>query len=290
MTTPTHAIFSILIAVYFSLTSKWVLAYMIIGSLLPDIDHPRSFIGRVFFFISNPLQKKFGHRTITHSLLLWVPVMVLGYFFSPLIWFSLGAMSHIFLDMWNVGGVPILYPLDHRIYVMANRGFRIRSGKKKEFILLLFFLVFAGLGYKLDQLGGFRGALREMIGDYNSAIASYEKAGTKVCYLEGKLRYTSGQIEKNEWLIVGKNKSWSSLTLYDEEEKRLINVPNDGKMLRANLRPTESNWNVISFEKTVDLKNNPKLIFYKVNKYWHQAKKGDILLGDVKYLGRCVID
>lgn len=41
----------------------------LIGSLLPDIDHPRSWIGRRILFISLPLSALVGHRGVTHSLL-----------------------------------------------------------------------------------------------------------------------------------------------------------------------------------------------------------------------------
>ena len=39
-----------------------------IFGLLPDIDSHTSTIGRAFPFISKPLESRFGHRTITHSL------------------------------------------------------------------------------------------------------------------------------------------------------------------------------------------------------------------------------
>jgi inner membrane protein len=40
----------------------------VFGSLLPDIDHTKSLIGKLFFPISKQIAKKYGHRTITHSL------------------------------------------------------------------------------------------------------------------------------------------------------------------------------------------------------------------------------
>jgi inner membrane protein len=38
-------------------------------SLLPDIDHTKSLIGKPFFPLARYLDRKSGHRTITHSLL-----------------------------------------------------------------------------------------------------------------------------------------------------------------------------------------------------------------------------
>ena len=44
---------------------SWVLAA--VASLLPDIDLPPARMGRLFWFISVPLERRFGHRTLTHS-------------------------------------------------------------------------------------------------------------------------------------------------------------------------------------------------------------------------------
>ena len=42
---------------------------VLLGSLLPDLDHPGSILGRLFRIISLPLSKLCGHRGFTHSLL-----------------------------------------------------------------------------------------------------------------------------------------------------------------------------------------------------------------------------
>ena len=46
---------------------SWLLAAGF--SLLPDIDLPPAKIGRLFWFVSVPLERRFGHRTLTHSAL-----------------------------------------------------------------------------------------------------------------------------------------------------------------------------------------------------------------------------
>ena len=40
-----------------------------VGSLLPDIDHPSSYLGKRHKMVSGVTNKAFGHRGITHSLL-----------------------------------------------------------------------------------------------------------------------------------------------------------------------------------------------------------------------------
>ena len=41
---------------------------------MPDIDLLPAKIGRLFWFISVPLERRFGHRTLTHSALMLLAV------------------------------------------------------------------------------------------------------------------------------------------------------------------------------------------------------------------------
>lgn len=78
MLAPTHGVFGVfltlIILAVFGIQSSlhWtVLLCAIVGSLAPDLDSGRSLIGKLFPFISTPLERKFGHRTATHSLIGW---------------------------------------------------------------------------------------------------------------------------------------------------------------------------------------------------------------------------
>ena len=44
-----------------------LLPIILIASILPDIDHTKSIIGKIFFPIAQVINRKYGHRTITHS-------------------------------------------------------------------------------------------------------------------------------------------------------------------------------------------------------------------------------
>ena len=43
----------------------WLLAA--VASLGPDVDLPTSKVGRLLFWLSVPLERRFGHRTVTHK-------------------------------------------------------------------------------------------------------------------------------------------------------------------------------------------------------------------------------
>ena len=49
---------------------------ILFGSVLPDIDEPRSFIGRKLWFISYFINKAFKHRTVTHYLIFSIPFFI----------------------------------------------------------------------------------------------------------------------------------------------------------------------------------------------------------------------
>ncbi len=165
MISVTHISFGVLLT-EFILTSLGIepntatLALSGIGALLPDIDTPKSALGRIFPF-SKVIEQKYGHRQITHS---WVFIVISLLIFSPFIFFLgllkyagiiIGVISHIMLDMANISGVPFFYPSPSRFVFPDNKSSRIEVNSKREYILLaiLIFLVtittpLSFIGYK----------------------------------------------------------------------------------------------------------------------------------------------
>lgn len=84
------------------------------GSLMPDLDHSRSWFGRRLPFISYPIPAIFGHRGITHSLLC---IAGMAYVLSGKVIISdllnallIGYRSHIFGGSFMHKGIPLLWP------------------------------------------------------------------------------------------------------------------------------------------------------------------------------------
>lgn len=97
-----------------------------VAGLLPDIDDNRSFAGRVFFFISWPLRHIVGHRTLFHS---WIPILLLV--ICAMVWqggvtlaFLAGFSSHILLDML-VGRVQFFFPAELKIGIKMPYAFYV---------------------------------------------------------------------------------------------------------------------------------------------------------------------
>lgn len=134
--------------------SKWeLLTATIICSLLPDIDHPKSPIGIIFYPLAKWLDKNYGHRTITHSLFFLgtgTTIMYILSTFQPIsfsteyaIIFFFAVLSHLITDMVTVQGVPLFYPIRRNPCVIpGNRDYRLISGKAKSEITAFFIFVF----------------------------------------------------------------------------------------------------------------------------------------------------
>ena len=129
------------------------LSTAVFASLLPDIDHTKSIIGKMFFPLARWLDKNYGHRTVTHSLSAFIPLVVIVMFMElnlintmldtfgtpyTLI-FGFAFFSHLILDMLTVHGVPLFYPfLRNPCVIPANPSYRMRSGNMRSEAMALF--------------------------------------------------------------------------------------------------------------------------------------------------------
>ena len=115
----------------------------LIGGIFPDIDNPSSHMGQLSAPLSTiigKINKLFGkigsnHRGILHDPIIYIIGLILSYFFfSPLIGFFIGCLSHIFLDMFNPNGVPFLFI--HKIILV-----KFKSGEKGSIIFTIICII-----------------------------------------------------------------------------------------------------------------------------------------------------
>jgi inner membrane protein len=207
MTAPTHIVAGIstmsfvalLIPVY-----KLSLTHIIVGAIaamLPDVDNPRSFIGRLLFFASGPIDRKFGHRTITHSLLatfivggtsylsLYIVSRSLTQYAALTATIVIAYFSHIFFDATTKQGVQIYYPARVWGVFPTRASWRIRTGSKPEIIFFAVFLVSALIFLPLGQSG--------MIQTFNR-LFMVKQVDIRLRELEAKLEEASHGYTENE--------------------------------------------------------------------------------------------
>ncbi|MCS7121732.1 MAG: metal-dependent hydrolase [Archaeoglobaceae archaeon] len=157
----THVIFAWLLTVLgfktnsldISLNLDIIYAFVAVtfGSLLPDIDHPRSLISKSYWFsISKFISKTTRHRGWTHSLFGAILFTSIGAIFLQgnlfiLTTFFLGYTSHLLIDTLNPSGVSWLWPKKKKYKIGI-----IKTGSRAEdvfrtVLLILLVLVFLDL-------------------------------------------------------------------------------------------------------------------------------------------------
>jgi len=155
-------------------------------SLMPDVDLPTSKVGRPLFFISVPLEKRFGHRTITHS---FIGVAILCVLFSPLyfyfplaFWAVIGGYwSHLQIDMSNIRGVDLFWPSPVRVVMPGKIDFRLQVGSKAEMIVFVSMIVFSVGLYPMSNMG-LRTGLHKILRNFDIARDEYVKVQGKNFY------------------------------------------------------------------------------------------------------------
>lgn len=184
MTFGTHVAFASVLylggATLFGYTPDWIgWLLAVLASILPDIDLPPSKIGRLFFWVSVPLERRFGHRTLTHSIVAMLGLSVVAlplWFLNPLyFWCVLGGYwSHLWIDMLNIRGVDLFWPSPMRLVAPGNRNWRMAVGSKAEMILLSGLLVLTVAFYPLSHIG-FRDALQTVLRSFDISVEQYQR-------------------------------------------------------------------------------------------------------------------
>jgi membrane-bound metal-dependent hydrolase YbcI (DUF457 family) len=247
------------------------------GAVVPDLDHPLSVIGRIFFPISIPLNKWLGHRGPFHSFWLWGLVAALGFFWKPFFLIGVGALLHIIADCATVSGVRALAPWSQKLFVLFKRDWRIKSGGSAEFIVLAVFGMFAWGGGYIGSLGGIRALVGHLTGAPKIMLEEYRAKGLQQCRVEGKFRWNSGKIEEVDWLIVGTE--GIGLAMMNEDSSKLIHAPGNGEFLRARLKPIkDKEWKEIKLKGWAKTEHQ---IYFLDGKKWHIAKAGEVVWGQI---------
>ncbi len=197
------------------------LSLCIFSALLPDIDHRKSIIGRLFFPISKYLDIKFGHRTITHSLTFLFPIFLFFLFtevniINPYLnkediqyslIFLFAYLSHLILDMLTVKGIPLFYPFfKNPCVIPANPSYRFRSGNiRSEATALIIFTMILVSSYDLFK-NGFWTSYNRAFGTIEHVFREFKRSENIV-----KVKY--------EMLFNGKKQSGNGLVLRANPDK-----------------------------------------------------------------------
>ena len=127
-----------------------LLPLVVFGSLLPDIDEPRSFIGRKFPIISHIVSLSFTHRGFTHFFIFPFLIILLGLVLLPyyktyaFVCFaiSFGIFLHQIGDMLTISGIPYyFFPFSKAKAVLLPSALRFKTGSATEKMIFSIVLV-----------------------------------------------------------------------------------------------------------------------------------------------------
>ena len=269
MMAPTHIVFGLFSTTgLFSMCSISLhkdlpaVGAVILGSLLPDIDSPRSSLGRLLPFLSAPVERRWGHRTVTHCLLMAGALSVLllplcfyrGTMYAALL---IGYLSHLLIDCATKSGVPLFHPHPSRCVLPGNSRYRVKTGSLGEHGVLLVLLLMLALVFPLSSIGGTWRALRYLMATTEAAYSNYRETTTEMMLeFEGRWRTSRQPVEgtalilegkKTKFLIAFKGETW----VYGESGDILPDKTR-AKATKRTIRVDTVGFQAVLFRKIVD--------------------------------------
>ncbi len=168
------------------------LGLAIIGSQLPDIDTTTSGIGQMLFPVSNWIEDRFPHRSITHSLLatavLAAVALPIGYHFNHLMTAAVLPFAHViacFSDTFTKKGVQLFYPIQFQAVFGLNPRRRLKTGGYAEYLVLAIATAVLIFGLWINNNGGIFQNFGQSISLSSAVVKTYnENAETNHVYAE----------------------------------------------------------------------------------------------------------
>jgi inner membrane protein len=183
MLTPTHLITAqtAYLGACLATAHPPVLAEALVATLvgvLPDLDHRQGHVGRLLPPLSGWLEHQVGHRTLTHSLLLFALVGIGAWLWLPpgyALAVLAGLSSHAFADMMTAQGVCWFWPSRVRCVLPGSPRYRVELMGWGELAFAgLMGLLGVGLMLLAGQSEGSAGILRAAIGNISAAREQYD--------------------------------------------------------------------------------------------------------------------
>jgi len=196
-------------------SSVGYLALTLLASLLPDIDHTRSLIGKMFYPVAKYLDRHYRHRTITHSLVFMVGVCLIVAFterifiahhhYSLILFF--GLLSHFIFDMVTIQGIPLFYPFYRNpCVIFGNPSFRLKTNNRQSELVVLAIFILIGISCTNLFKNGFWTSYNRSFGTLKH-LHQENKSTDKVLNVEYKYQRNGQTFEGIAVLIESTNNS-----------------------------------------------------------------------------------
>lgn len=219
----------------------YVLGAAALAAQLPDIDTTESFAGRVFWPITNFLEQRFPHRSVTHSFAATAGVAVLS---LPLLWLDwhlyiaavLGYFVGWFADAFTKSGVEAFYPNPARLVIPGNPRARLETRSPAEYWVLALAILLTVFSVNLASAGGISETVAlTFFNDSATAAEMFHKygAGRRVVVdVEGMNTFTRQAVHGSYEVLEASN---TEVIGEDRATGKLYKIGNSGD---AQIRPT----------------------------------------------------
>ena len=149
----------------------------------PDVDTLGSTVGRIVAPLARRIERRFGHRTLTHCYAAQAAVAVLA---LPFLWGGLphiyaaivaGYVSHCFLDTLTVQGVRVFWPWSdvRGVFPFYNRqetAYRTTTGSRADSTFGVAFLLVT-IPFGFVQADGYQRLVRRVQADAGAAVRDF---------------------------------------------------------------------------------------------------------------------
>ena len=180
----THAAISAAVVGFSLQTSDpIVMAVAIAASQIPDIDTSTSSIGQILWPISRWIEKRYPHRSVTHSLLFTIFLGVI----SIALWYKyqidikvlaalpIGHLAACFSDTCTKQGVQLLWPSPLWCVFGLNPKRRLTTGSPSEYWVLVGAVAAVAINFALIDGGGLGRFTSESLGLRSGIVDTYQQ-------------------------------------------------------------------------------------------------------------------
>lgn len=177
MMSPTHIAFSVgITSLVLGTAHPVALLAAALASMLPDVDTSKSIAGRYLSPVSRWLEKRYAHRTVTHSFLA-SGIFTLATYPTVLLWGTevwqalvLGYFTGWFADVFTKTGVAAFYPSPARLVIPMNPRYRLSTGSRAESFLLAILVALAIASISINSSGGILRSFNQALGIPSGAV------------------------------------------------------------------------------------------------------------------------
>ncbi|MEM1392137.1 MAG: metal-dependent hydrolase [Cyanobacteria bacterium P01_H01_bin.150] len=203
-------------------SSPLILGLSILGSQLPDLDTSTSLIGQIFFPISRWIEKRYPHRSLTHSFLATIAIAVCSIPLWQLGWkyWAVLPMAHLitcFADTFTKQGVQLFFPAPVWCVCGSNPNRRITTGGTSEYWIVAAAMALLVVAINITNTGGLELKVTQLLGLKEGTQRVYnQSAGNNHVWVQIEGARTSDRLPINKRYFV-LDQSGASYVVMDGE-------------------------------------------------------------------------